>query len=130
MKAALLIVAGIVLGAAAGGYAGWRYGNASILNESLYADARQIQTSVAALKLLRAGERQLALEALEAGMDDTLVPFDPAQPYPGLEERTIAEINRAILEARNYRAANPRKSSRPHVDAMVGSLLSRGAYQR
>ncbi len=130
MKAALLIVAGIVLGTAAGGYAGWRYGNASILNECLYADARQIQTSVAALKLLRAGERQLALEALEAGMDDTLVPFDPAQPYPGLGERAIAEINRAILEARNYRAANPRKSSRPHVDAMVGNLLSRGAYRR
>jgi hypothetical protein len=125
MKAVLLVVVGIVLGIAAGGYAGWRHGNAAILNECLYADARQIQTVVAALKLLRAEERPLALEALEAGMDDILVPFDPAQPYRGLEERTVAEINRALLEAKNYRAANPRKSSRPHVDAMVGNLLSR-----
>ncbi|MGH8725324.1 MAG: hypothetical protein ACREU1_10750 [Burkholderiales bacterium] len=130
MKAALLLVAGVILGSAAGGYGGWRTGNASVLNHCLYADAKQVQTSVAALKLLRAGERALAVEALEAGMDDTLVPFDPAQPYRGLEEPTIAEINRAILEARSYRAANPRKSSRPHVDAMVGSLLSRGAYRR
>ena len=121
----LLIVVGAILGIAAGGYAGWRSGNTSILNECLYADARQIQTAVAALKLLRAGERPLALEALEAGMDDILVPFDPSQPYAGLEERTVAEINRALLEARNYRAAHPRKSSRPHVDAMVGNLLSR-----
>jgi len=130
MKAALLLVAGLILGAAAGGYGGWRYGNAGVLNQALYADARQVQTSVAALKLLRAGERPLAVEALEAGMDDILVPFDPEKPYPGLEERTIAEINRALLEARNYRAANPRKSNRPHVDAMVGSLLSRGSYKR
>jgi hypothetical protein len=126
----VMLLLGAAVGAAAGGYAGWRFGYASILNECLYADARQVQTAVAALKLLRAEERPLALEALEAGIDDTLVPFDPAQPYAGLKERTVAEINRAILEARNYRAANPRKSNRPHVDAMVGNLLSRGAYQK
>ena len=131
MKAALLIIAGAVLGIAAGGYGGWRYANsAAVLNQCLYADARQVQTSVAALKLLRAGEQPLALEAIEAGMDDLLVPFDPAQPYSGLEERTIAEINRALLEARVYRDKNPRKSNRPHVDAMVGNLLSRAAYRR
>ena len=72
----------------------------AVLLQCLYADARQVQTSVAALKLLRVGEQALAVEALEAGMDDVLVPFDPMQPYAGLEERTIAEINRALLEAR------------------------------
>jgi hypothetical protein len=131
MKATLLLIIGAVLGIAAGGYGGWRYANtAGVLNECLYADARQVQTSVAALKLLRVGERALAVEALEAGMDDVLVPFDPAQPYAGLEERTIAEINRALLEARVYRDRNPRKSNRPQVDKMVGTLLTRGAYQR
>ena len=63
-------------------------------------------------------------------MDDVLVPFDPMQPYAGLEDRTIAEINRALLEARIYRERNPRKSNRPQVDKMVGALLARGAYQR
>jgi hypothetical protein len=123
MKAALLVVVGIVLGVAAGGYAGWRHGNAAILNQCLYADARQIQTAVAALKLLRAGERPLALEALEAGVDDTLITFDAA--YSGIEARTTAELGRALVEVKTYRSANPRKSSRPHVDKMVGNLLSR-----
>jgi hypothetical protein len=131
MKAVLLLIVGAIVGFAAGGYGGWRYANtAGVLNQSLYADARQVQTSVAALKLLRAGEQPLAIEALEAGMDDILVPFDPAQPYAGLDERTIAEINRALLEARIYRDKNPRKSNRPQVDKMVGNLLARGAYQR
>ena len=130
MKAALLLIVGVILGAAAGGYGGWRMASGPVLNQCLYADARQVQTSVAALKLLRAGEQPLAVEALEAGVDDMLVPFDPAQPYAGLEERTIAEINRALLEARVYRDRNPRKSNRPHVDKMVSTLLARGAYQR
>ena len=130
MKAALLLIAGAILGIAAGGYGGWRYASTLVLNECVYADARQVQTAVAALKLLRAGERPLAVEALEAGMDDTLVPFDPATPYPGLRSETIAEVNKALREAKDYRTANPRKSSRPHVDAMVGNLLARGTYKQ
>ena len=82
-----------------------------------------MQTSVAALKLLRAGERPLALEALEAGVDDTIVAFDA--DYSGVEPRANAELGRAPAEVKAYRAANPRKSSRPHVDQMVGYLLSR-----
>jgi hypothetical protein len=84
MKAALLLIVGAIVGLAAGGYGGWRYASAGILNQCLYADARQVQTAVAALKFLRAGDRPLAVEALEAGMDDILVPFDPWQPYAGL----------------------------------------------
>jgi hypothetical protein len=39
-------------------------------------------------------------------------------------------MNQALHDAKDYRAANPRKSNRPHVDAMVGNLLSRGRYPR
>ncbi|HKU45878.1 MAG TPA: hypothetical protein VJQ58_03270 [Burkholderiales bacterium] len=123
MRIALFILLGLAVGGAAGAYGGWRQGSASVLNECLYADARQVQTSVAALKLLRAGERPLALEALEAGVDDTIVTFDA--PYPGIETRTNAELGRALAEVKTYRSANPRKSSRAHVDQMVGHLLSR-----
>ena len=123
MKIALFILLGLAVGAAAGAYGGWRKGQASLLNECLYADAKQVQTSVAALKLLRAGERPLALEALEAGVDDTIVAFDA--DYSGVEPRANAELGRALAEVKAYRAANPRKSSRPHVDQLVGHLLSR-----
>jgi hypothetical protein len=128
MKPALLLLVGLVAGAAAGGFGGWRYGNAIVLNQCLIGDAKSVQTSTAALKLLRTGQRDLAIEALEAGMDDTLIPFDPAEPYAGVVEPTIAEMNKAIAEVKAYRAANPRKSSRTHVDGMVANLLARGHY--
>ena len=121
----LLLVLGVLLGAAAGGYYGVRSGHASILNECLDKDARDVQSSVVTLRHLRAGERERALEVLEARMDDALIPFDPATPYPGLTGDTTGEIDKALREVRDYRAAHPRKSSRPHVDAMVGNLLSR-----
>jgi hypothetical protein len=125
----LMLLLGAVIGAAAGGYAGLRSGNAAILNECLHKDARDVQKSVVTLKHLRAGERDPAVELLEARIDDALIPFDPAEPYPGLSDQTIAEINNALREAKDYRSANPRKSNRPHVDAMVGNLLSRGTYK-
>lgn len=121
----LLLVLGLLLGAGAGGYFGVRSGHAMILDECLDKDARDIQRSVVALRELRAGERERALEALEARMDDALVIFDPAEPYPGVSDRTTGQIDKALREAKDYRSAHPRKSSRPHVDAMVGNLLSR-----
>jgi hypothetical protein len=96
-----------------------------ILNECLDKDARDVQSSVVTLRHLRAGERDRALEALEAQMDDALIPFDPAEPYSGLSARTSGQIDKALRDAKDYRTTHPRKSSRPHVDAMVGNLLSR-----
>jgi hypothetical protein len=121
----LLLVLGVLLGAAAGGHYGVRSGHASILNECLDKDARDVQSSVVTLRHLRAGERDRAVEQLETSMDDALIPFDPAMPYRGLTDNTTGEISKALREVRDYRAAHPRKSSRPHVDAMVGNLLSR-----
>lgn len=121
----LLLVLGVLLGAAGGGYYGVRSGHASILNECLDKDARDVQSSVVTLRHLRAGERDRALEVLEANMDDALIPFDPQTPYDGLSDRTAGQIDKALREARDYRVAHPRKSTRPHVDAMVGNLLSR-----
>jgi hypothetical protein len=121
----LLLVLGVLLGAAAGGYYGVRTGHASILNECLDKDARDVQSSVVTLRHLRAGERERAVEVLEARMDDALIPFDPAMPYADLTDNTTGQIDKALREVRDYRAAHPRKSSRPHVDAMVGNLLSR-----
>lgn len=124
----LMLLLGAIVGAAAGGYGGVRYGSAWILNECIHKDARDIQKAVAALKHLRAGERDQAVELIEARMDDDLIMFDPQEPYPRLKGETIAEMNKALGEAKAYRAANPRKSSRPGVDRMVADLLSRGRY--
>jgi hypothetical protein len=64
----VMLVLGVVLGAAAGGYAGARYGSGLIINDALHKDARDIQKTVATLKHLRAGERDQAVELIEARM--------------------------------------------------------------
>ena len=100
-----------------------------ILNESLHRDAGEVQSQVAALRHLRAGETDQAIETLEAHLDDSLIIFDPVNPYPGITDQTTAEINRAIHETREYRSTNPRTSSRPHVDTMVGNILRQKTKQ-
>ena len=130
MKAALLLIAGVIAGVAAGGYGGVRYGSGLILDDCMHQAARDVERLVATLKHVRAGQRDQAVELVEAWMDDALILFAPAQPYHGLQPKTVAEMNKALQDAKDYRAANPRKSSRPHVDKMVADVLTRGAYQQ
>ena len=74
-------------------------------------------------------------EYVDVGAIDRTMRWDfyrqPSERYVRIGAgATIAEINRALLEVKIYREAHPRKSNRPHVDAIVGNLLSRGAYNR
>jgi hypothetical protein len=39
-------------------------------------------------------------------------------------------VNKALQDAKAYRAAHPRKSSRPQLDARIAELLSRGSYKQ
>ncbi len=126
---ALAFVVGIVLGLATGGYRGFCSGKSLILNQCVPRDAKAIGSRITTLKHLRAGEKDRAIELLEAELDDNLVAFDPWEPYAGLTARTISEMNKAIREAEQYRSAHPRKSNRPHVDQMVSNLLSVGHYR-
>src|SRR5215213_8870505 len=110
MKAALLLIVGVLVGVAAGGYGGIRYGSGLMLNDCMHQAARDVERLVAMLKHVRAGQRDQALELVEAWMDDALILFDPAQPYHGLQPKTVAEMNKALQDAKEYRAAHPRKS--------------------
>ena len=49
--------------------------------------------------------------------------FDPAEPYPGLNQTTLTAVDRAIENAFEYRREYPRSSSRPHVDEIVENLF-------
>ena len=125
MAKVLMLVLGVVLGAAAGFYGGARHGSGWVLNDCMHQAARDVERLVATLIQVRAGERDPAVERLEAWMDDALILFDPAEPYHGLTPKTVVLMDKALHDAKDYRAAHPRKSNRPHVDAMVGNLLSR-----
>lgn len=121
----LLILGGSVLGFLAGGYIGSNFGIGHILNSTISKDARDLQSKLSALRALRAGEFSIALETIEADIDDQLVIFDPQEPYPGLDEATQLQLDLTIEAAYRYRQDFPRQSDRAHVDAMVEALFKK-----
>ncbi len=121
----LLFLAGSAVGFLVGVYSGSNFGMGLILNNSLGADAQEVQVKVDALRQLRHDNPAQAIELLEASLDDQLVIFDPREPYPGLRDDTIATIDIAIRSAADYRARYPRQSNRPHVDTMVRNLFEK-----
>ena len=129
-----LIVAfsvGCVAGLATGGFRGFRAGMALILNGALVKDAREVEARIAILRHLRTGDREQAIEKLEVGLDDILIGFDPAEPYPGLDGHTVTALRKAIDEARVYRAAHPWPSKQNHLRAeMVRNLFARDLYKQ
>jgi hypothetical protein len=122
---AVVFILGAVIGLAIGGYSGARLGASFILNETLYKDAKEVQTQVKVLRHLRAGANDQAIELMEAHLDDNLIIFDPQEPYPGIKEDTAAEIDTAISKCKDYRMEYPRSSDRPPIDAMVADILER-----
>ena len=121
----IALLVGAIVGVAAGGYCGFRLGMSHIIDECLYKDAKDVQSYVSILKHLKAVQMEPAKEILEFTLDDTLIIFDPQEPYAGISNQTLSEVDRAIYDAKVYRSENPRKSNRPHVDAMVANIFSR-----
>lgn len=124
----LAFLGGAVVGLAIGGSVGYLVWT-QMRNEFIYKDARDVQLQVPILKHLREGERDRAIELLEARLDDQLILFDPWEPYRGLSAREISEINKAIRESKEYRLAYPRKSDRSFVDDAVRDIFSREPYK-
>ena len=122
------LLAGCAIGLAIGGYQGFRFGTSFIINEALSKDAREVEARIAILKHLRAGEQDQAIEKLETGLADTLIRFDPSEPYAGLDGQTVAALKKAIDEAREYRSAHPRQHKN-FRDEMVDSLFARELYK-
>ena len=119
----LFALGGSAIGFLVGGYTGSQFGMGLILNSSLSKDGLEIQRQLSALRELRRGEVDAAIARLEDGIDDTLVIFDPADPYPGLRDDTIATIDTAIRAAWQYRRDFDPPARREHVEAMVDALF-------
>jgi hypothetical protein len=123
---ALAFLAGGLVGLAIGGYVGARLMVSYFGNNWLHEQASDVQSRIFILKHLRAAELGQAVELIEAQLDDDLISIEPDQYIDG---QTIAEINEAIREAKEYRATHPRKSNRPHVDQMVTNVFSQEPYK-
>lgn len=121
----VIFLAGSALGFVVGAFSGGNFGMALVINSALNKNAADVETQLQALRRLRGGNNSEAIELLEAGIDDTLIIFEPAEPYPGVKDETAAAIEAAIEKAFRYRRDYPRSSDRPHVDSMVKSLFDR-----
>jgi hypothetical protein len=116
-------------GLAIGGLRGFDRGAALVLDSALAKDARDVESRIAILGHLRAGEQKPAIEKLETGLDDLLVGFDPAEPYLGLDPRTTDAMRKAIEQAKAYRAAHPWADENGMRAKMVKSLFARDLYR-
>lgn len=121
-------LAGCAVGPAIGGHQGFRFGTSAVMNGVLSRDAREVETRIAILGHLRSGEQDKAIEKLEMGLADTLIGFDPVEPYADLNRQTVAALKQAIDEAKRYWSAHPRRQNN-FRDNMVDSLFARELYR-
>ena len=120
------IIAGAALGLAVGWGLGMERGASSVVDTTINKDARDVQSQIATLKHLRAGEIDQAIELIESNLDDQLVMFDPVEPYSGISDNTYSEVAKALKQCKEYRVEHPRKSNRSFVDEMVKNVLEQG----
>jgi hypothetical protein len=123
---ALAFLAGGVVGLAIGGYVGMNLMVSYFGNNWLHEQTDDVLSRIVILKHVRSGQKNQAVELLEAQLDDDLISIE-LDKY--INDQTISEINEAIREAKEYRAENPRKSNRPHVDQMVTNVFSQEPYK-
>jgi hypothetical protein len=122
----IAFLAGGIVGLAIGGYAGMHMMFSYFGNNWLHEQADDIQSRIVILKHLRGGKQVQAIELLESQLDDDVISIEPDK-YINIQ--TIADINNAIREAKEYRLIYPRTSNRSHVDAMVNNVFSQEPYK-
>ena len=112
-----------IAGAAAGAFGGFYFGAEWLINRWVAEQADDIKGDIDILKLLRAGNAVQAIETLESRLDDDLVVLEP-EGYR-LRRSVRDDMYAALRYAQQYRAEQPRKSRRAHVDEMVRNVLKR-----
>ena len=125
----LFALGGSAIGFLVGGYTGSNFGMSLILNSTLSKEALDVQSQLSALRELREGRIEAGIDTIEANIGDTLVLFDPSEPYPGLREDTVATVDNAVRAAWQYRRDFDARDSREHVDDMVEALFEKHGFK-
>ena len=112
-----------IAGTGAGAFSGWYFGAEWLVNRWVAEQADDIKGDIELLKQLRAGNTLQAIEQLEGRLDDDLVTLEP-EGYR-VKKHVRAEMEIALRAAQQYRAEQPRKSNRAHVDEMVRDVLQK-----
>jgi hypothetical protein len=115
---AILLSVALLLGAAAGAYAGFTYATAILagMDEATVATRAtdDIASSVTMLESLRAGNPDALIRPLETRLDNGLITL---AAFP--REHLPAAAPAALRRAAEYRVKNPRKSDNPDAEAAI-----------
>ena len=119
----LFLIIAMLVGWAIGLYATEHYYEKWIKRYRTHNAFDGVTDRFAVLKALRVGDTNGAAELLESQMDNQIMVFGamiqnvPADQLGPWDLQLLAQL-------RDYRAAHPRKTSRPEVDQIVAGFLS------
>lgn len=102
-----------VLAASAGGFwYGYRVAANVTVNDWAIEQAQDVQGHLSTLRLLRNEKSPEALEALESRLDKDLAVLEPQAPTITLEPGVRKQVDKAFVDAKNYRADHPRAAAK------------------
>jgi len=126
-KRLLGLLIAFVLGVGASAYVTFAATMRVMVDRAVERDAVAVRRYVDVLEAMRSEDTEGATELLESWLDDVLiVVMEPSNFDQDLEPITVARADSAYSEARAYREAFPRTSSRPFVDSMVAAVWAAG----
>lgn len=95
-----------------GSWYGYRMAANVTVNDWAIEQAQDIQGHLSTLRLLRHDKSPEALESLESRLDNDLAILEPQAPTITLEPGVRKQVDKAFLDAANYRAEHPRTAAK------------------
>lgn len=111
----IVFVVSVVAATVGGFWYGYRVAANATVNDWAIEQAHDVQGHLITLRLLRKEKSPEALESLESRLDNDLAILEPQAAAITLEPGVRKQVDKAFLDARNYRADNPRTSSKTGV---------------
>jgi hypothetical protein len=122
--AAVLIV-GLAVGVWIGAHLGVRVGTSEVAVISLNTQVHDLENRVQALRLLRQGNSESAIELIESGLDRDIVSLEPVRREGiRIREHTLSFIAKGLRTAKQYRDAYPRASQGELIDESIRQAFS------
>lgn len=121
----ITLIIGLVVGAWLGAYLGFGVGASDVAAISINTQIHDIENRVQALRSLRQGDTDSALEFIESGLDRDIVSLEPdRRENIRLREHTLDFISQGLRTAKQYRDEFPRSSQGELIDDSIRKAFS------
>ena len=119
----LFLTIALLLGWAIGSYSTVHFYDKWIKRYQTRMAFESVNDRLTALNALRAGDTNGTAELLENQLDSQITALVPTLQDPATGQLQPQNFQ-LLTQLRDYRAAHPRKSSRPDIDQIIASALS------